>query len=170
VKEARYQLRQSPEESDTEQRSANPQSCRLSLPDGQAAHLDALGLLSILPIAAGIALATGSGYVTLAASVGLREAHPIQSCSTQKCGQCGCGAVVAHHLAKVRVASSNLVIRSSEDSWFTTMVAWPSGQAPACKAVYTGSNPVATSTHPLKLNTLCCFHSTGGWRSGSALP
>ena len=26
---------------------------------------------------------------------------------------CGCGAVVAHHLAKVRVASSNLVIRSS---------------------------------------------------------
>ena len=27
---------------------------------------------------------------------------------------CGCGAVVAHHLAKVRVASSNLVIRSNE--------------------------------------------------------
>ena len=26
--------------------------------------------------------------------------------------QCGCGAVVAHNLAKVRVASSNLVIRS----------------------------------------------------------
>ena len=56
--------------------------------------------------------------------------------------------MVAHHLAKVRVASSNLVIRSSEDSWFTTMVAWPSGQAPACKAVYTGSNPVATSPGP----------------------
>lgn len=33
---------------------------------------------------------------------------------TQKCkAKCGCGAVVAHHLAKVRVASSNLVIRSS---------------------------------------------------------
>ncbi len=30
--------------------------------------------------------------------------------------QCGCGAVVAHHLAKVRVASSNLVIRSSGSS------------------------------------------------------
>ena len=27
---------------------------------------------------------------------------------------CGCGAVVAHHLAKVRVASSNLVIRSEK--------------------------------------------------------
>ena len=32
---------------------------------------------------------------------------------TQKCkAKCGCGAAVAHHLAKVRVASSNLVIRS----------------------------------------------------------
>ena len=30
--------------------------------------------------------------------------------------KCGCGAVVAHHLAKVRVASSNLVIRSSGSS------------------------------------------------------
>ena len=29
-------------------------------------------------------------------------------------GACGCGAVVAHHLAKVRVASSNLVIRSEK--------------------------------------------------------
>ena len=70
----------------------------------------------------------------------------------RKCGQCGCGAVVAHHLAKVRVASSNLVIRSSEVSRdsFTRrgephLVAWPRGEAAACKAVHTGSNPVATS-------------------------
>src|SRR3954470_364718 len=35
--------------------------------------------------------------------------HPVTG------AKCGCGAVVAHHLAKVRVASSNLVIRSSED-------------------------------------------------------
>ena len=118
MKEARYQLRQSPE----------------------------IGRLPSYRETSGSPF--DSGYVTLAESVGHPEAHPIQSSSTQKCGQCGCGAVVAHHLAKVRVASSNLVIRSSEDSWFTTMVAWPSGQAPACKAVYTGSNPVATSTHP----------------------
>jgi hypothetical protein len=43
------------------------------------------------------------------------------------------------------------------------MVAWPRGEAAACKAVHTGSNPVATSTQ---------FHrsKTGDWRSGSALP
>ena len=34
-------------------------------------------------------------------------------------------------------------------------VEWPRGEATACKAVYTGSNPVSTS---------------GDWRSGSALP
>ena len=28
------------------------------------------------------------------------------------------------------------------------VVAWPRGEAPACKAVYTGSNPVATSLTP----------------------
>jgi hypothetical protein len=59
--------------------------------------------------------------------------------------------VVAHHLAKVRVASSNLVIRSSEvvftvfSSKVSSTVAWPRGEAAACKAVHTGSNPVATS-------------------------
>ncbi len=71
--------------------------------------------------------------------------------------QCGCGAVVAHHLAKVRVASSNLVIRSSvtqsggrhliEFARVSThnTVTWPRGEAAACKAVHTGSNPVVTS-------------------------
>jgi len=55
--------------------------------------------------------------------------------------------VVAHHLAKVRVASSNLVIRSvkSRGGVSQTVVVWPRGEAAACKAVYTGSNPVATS-------------------------
>jgi hypothetical protein len=38
------------------------------------------------------------------------------------------------------------------------MVEWPRGEAAACKAVYTGSNPVSTS------------HCPGDWRSGSALP
>ena len=37
--------------------------------------------------------------------------------------KCGCSAVVAHHLAKVRVASSNLVIRSSAESLFERFTA-----------------------------------------------
>ena len=37
--------------------------------------------------------------------------------------KCGCSAVVAHHLAKVRVASSNLVIRSSAESLFARFTA-----------------------------------------------
>jgi hypothetical protein len=66
-------------------------------------------------------------------------------------GACGCGAVVAHHLAKVRVASSNLVIRSVGPAGpggphgLPSLVGWPRGEATACKAVYAGSNPVPTS-------------------------
>ena len=65
--------------------------------------------------------------------------------------------LVAHHLAKVRVAGSNPVVRSEAamQARGDTSVEWPRGEATACKAVYTGSNPVSTS---------------GGWRSGSALP
>ena len=47
--------------------------------------------------------------------------------------------MVEHHLAKVRVAGSNPVVRSQ------FVVEWPRGEATACKAVYTGSNPVSTS-------------------------
>ena len=59
--------------------------------------------------------------------------------------------MVEHHLAKVRVAGSSPVIRSGAgqfdlDSAIASAVAWPRGEAAACKAVYTGSNPVATST------------------------
>ena len=65
--------------------------------------------------------------------------------------------LVAHHLAKVRVAGSNPVVRSE---WVRpAVVEWPRGEAAACKAVYTGSNPVFTSKH-----------NPGDWRSGSALP
>ncbi len=57
--------------------------------------------------------------------------------------------LVEHHLAKVRVASSNLVVRSMENSvrsfFVCCLVEWPRGEATACKAVYTGSNPVSTS-------------------------
>ncbi len=54
--------------------------------------------------------------------------------------------LVEHHLAKVRVAGSNPVVRS-EASGLT--VEWPRGEATACKAVYTGSNPVSTSDLPV---------------------
>ena len=53
--------------------------------------------------------------------------------------------LVAHHLAKVRVAGSNPVIRSKVLEASTPMVEWPSGEATACKAVHTGSIPVSTS-------------------------
>ena len=49
--------------------------------------------------------------------------------------KCGCGSVVEHHLAKVRVASSNLVIRSKQAlaGRRESMVEWLSGpkQQPA---------------------------------------
>src|SRR3954466_12195160 len=68
--------------------------------------------------------------------------------------------LVEHHLAKVRVAGSNPVVRSERVSptplgRSSSPVEWPRGEATDCKSVYTGSNPVSTS---------------GDWRSGSALP
>src|SRR6266498_2380438 len=71
--------------------------------------------------------------------------------------------LVAHHLAKVRVAGSNPVVRSERPPQVTcgaSSVEWPRGEATACKAVYTGSNPVSTSA----------VVTEGDWRSGSALP
>ncbi len=55
--------------------------------------------------------------------------------------------LVEHHLAKVDVASSSLVVRSKWGIFPTPalLVEWPRGEATACKAVYTGSNPVSTS-------------------------
>ena len=53
--------------------------------------------------------------------------------------------LVAHHLAKVRVAGSNPVIRSKVQDASNPTVEWPSGEATACKAVHTGSIPVSTS-------------------------
>ena len=53
--------------------------------------------------------------------------------------------LVAHHLAKVRVAGSNPVIRSKVQLASIPAVEWPSGEATACKAVHTGSIPVSTS-------------------------
>src|SRR5699024_8057144 len=68
--------------------------------------------------------------------------------------------LVERNLAKVEVAGSNPVIRSEGSP--PSMVEWPRGEATACKAVYTGSNPVSTSSRNL--------YTSGDWRSGSALP
>ena len=56
--------------------------------------------------------------------------------------------LVAHHLAKVRVAGSNPVVRSKVQVASIPAVEWPSGEATACKAVHTGSIPVSTSQFP----------------------
>ena len=58
--------------------------------------------------------------------------------------------LVEHHLAKVRVAGSNPVVRServspSPNGEQCFLVEWPRGEATDCKSVYTGSNPVSTS-------------------------
>ena len=57
--------------------------------------------------------------------------------------------LVEHHLAKVRVAGSNPVVRSEETRGLRHLtcnsVEWPRGEAAACKAAYTGSIPVSTS-------------------------
>jgi hypothetical protein len=50
---------------------------------------------------------TGPGFARRRASAKVFQGAPVTR------GARGCSAVVAHHLAKVRVASSNLVIRSS---------------------------------------------------------
>src|SRR4051812_42400694 len=58
--------------------------------------------------------------------------------------------LVERNLAKVEVASSSLVVRSEKGlirSVPHSLVEWPRGEATDCKSVYTGSNPVSTSTH-----------------------
>jgi hypothetical protein len=50
--------------------------------------------------------------------------------------------LVERNLAKVEVAGSSPVVRSEARAF---AVEWPRGEAAACKAAYTGSNPVSTS-------------------------
>jgi hypothetical protein len=52
--------------------------------------------------------------------------------------------LVERNLAKVEVAGSRPVIRS--EGVAAPTVEWPRGEAAACKAAYTGSNPVSTSS------------------------
>ena len=53
--------------------------------------------------------------------------------------------LVERNLAKVEVAGSSPVVRSEGSQ--PSPVEWPRGEAAACKAAYTGSNPVSTSRH-----------------------
>ena len=62
--------------------------------------------------------------------------------------RCGNSSVVEHNLAKVVVASSSLVSRSSLSDKNTSrffLAGWQSGDAAACKAVYAGSIPASAS-------------------------
>ena len=79
--------------------------------------------------------------------------HAVRTARPERTSYADVAQLVEHHLAKVDVASSNLVVRSQDtvaarfpgtDAY---TVGWPRGEAAACKAVYTGSNPVATSKH-----------------------
>ena len=78
--------------------------------------------------------------------------------------------LVEHHLAKVDVASSNLVVRSQDTVTATVLrnpvytVGWPRGEAAACKAVYTGSNPVPTS-----VKTMVSGSGRMKWAIGAAV-
>ena len=60
-------------------------------------------------------------------------------------GHADVAQLVAHHLAKVRVAGSSPVVRSKGPRDLS--VEWPRGEARDCKSLYTGSNPVSTSQH-----------------------
>ena len=75
--------------------------------------------------------------------------------------------LVEHNLAKVGVAGSNPVVRSTDDrgrlfwpAFFIKVARWPSGKAEACKAFTTGSNPVLASKN----------YSTWAIRPGFFLP
>jgi hypothetical protein len=79
---------------------------------------------------------------------GILDGTRLEFPSVAKCepGGADVAQLVAHHLAKVRVAGSNPVVRSeAARTRGDTSVEWPRGEATACKAVYTGSNPVSTS-------------------------
>ena len=64
--------------------------------------------------------------------------------------------LVERNLAKVEVAGSNPVVRSERvrQARLSHLVEWPRGEATACKAVYTGSNPVSTSGTLMNLGRL----------------
>jgi hypothetical protein len=87
-------------------------------------------------------------------------------CKTQM--RCGNSSVVEHNLAKVGVASSSLVSRSSsrrqKSSRFFFAAGWQSGYAAACKAVDAGSIPASA------FRLLVCPGGETGRRKGLKIP
>jgi hypothetical protein len=77
----------------------------------------------------------------------------------RRCSPADIAQLVERNLAKVEVAGSSPVVRSKAsclhlrpfrflgEGMMSVTVEWPRGEATACKAVYTGSNPVSTSGH-----------------------
>jgi hypothetical protein len=98
------------------------------------------------------ALSDGEADGDAAANVGICAATlwwtivVLRNARQRRSSRADVAQLVAHHLAKVRVAGSNPVIRSKGAVASSPAVEWPSGEATACKAVHTGSIPVSTST------------------------
>ena len=151
VKEARYQLRQSPS-------SAGPSTAATGCPRHRASPC---------------------GRVTRRPGAGLKSppirGNRLESCRArwEQCGKCGCSAVVAHNLAKVRVASSSLVIRSSAGVRLNGPAPGvnPYGGVAERRGSGLQSRPHGFESRRHLVGAIDSTPGIGGdWRSGSALP
>ena len=147
VKEARYQLRQSPKTHGVRNRYYRTVSAAQDHSDGHArdpCRVLRLGNLRLM----------------------------FYKCPGRRNTKCGCSAVVAHHLAKVRVASSNPVIRSSAESLFQRLTA--RGVNPHGGVAERLGTGLQSRLHGFesRRHLTVQLNSPNGrdWRSGSALP
>jgi hypothetical protein len=103
----------------------------------------------------------------------IRSRHPLESLCRRNSDNADVAQLVAHHLAKVRVASSSLVIRSDQAgaSRFCSLVVNPAHGGLAERRgsglqsrIHGFESRIHLETSPSQLT------HTGDWRSGSALP
>src|SRR5690349_7017233 len=69
----------------------------------------------------------------------------VARCETGRCGRSAAGSASPCQ-GEGRGFESRRPLGGRQESRGDTSVEWPRGEATACKAVYTGSNPVSTST------------------------
>lgn len=147
VKEARYQLRQSPIDPGVENRYYRNDRADFDHSTGHAR--DPCRVLRV-------------GNLRLM----------FYKCPGRRNTKRGCSAVVAHHLAKVRVASSNLVIRSSAESLLKRLTA--RGVNPHGGVAERLGTGLQSRLHGFESRRHLAgqLNSPYGrdWRSGSALP
>ena len=97
-----------------------------------------------------------------------RKCRERQRITLQKCGRSSAGRAPpcqggCREFESRRPLARHCQARILRNHAYT--VGWPRGEAAACKAVYTGSNPVSTSRRAPRGSL-----NPGDWRSGSALP